>query len=306
MNEPRLDLVTISMLYQRAKAAAPAQRTGSKSCWPTEKMALFGSSNGLARHDMNSIEWTFPTALGGAMVLAGTALFTTLPLMRSSTQATANLVAFAAPPPVVARPVPLKAFTPVSVFEQPADPTLQVGSAPVATKAPQFRTASVQPAAAMTASRDVAAESPARASTVLDRPAPTPEHAHSRERVSEEPAKTLSKRERTKLASRGPKSHDAQSEPEKWRAMKTSKANALNLGGHIDDRGIVDSLASSHLRDAFKSLSSYSKLPQHVRNLIEAQNINLSKLAPYRQLLGIRDKKLEDEQGVRFERVAKH
>jgi len=107
------------------------------------------------------------------------------------------------------------------------------------------------------------------------------------------------------LASRGPKSHEGQIENEQWRAIKTSRANALNLGGHIDERGIVDSLASPHLRDAFKSLSSYSKLPVHVRHLIEAQNINLSKLAPYRLLLGIRDRKLEDEQGVRFERVAK-
>jgi hypothetical protein len=106
------------------------------------------------------------------------------------------------------------------------------------------------------------------------------------------------------MASRGSKTHEAQIGAAQWRAVKTSKANAFNLGGHIDERGIVDSVASSHLRDAFKSHSSYPKLPQHVRNLIEARNINLSKLAPYRSLLGIRDKRLEDEQGVRFERVA--
>jgi hypothetical protein len=91
--------------------------------------------------------------------------------------------------------------------------------------------------------------------------------------------------------------------PPQWRAVATAKASFFNLGGHIDRNGVVDSLASPHLRDAFKAHRNYPKLPPHVKALIEAQNINLSKLAPYRALLGINDRTIEEEQAVRFERV---
>jgi hypothetical protein len=92
--------------------------------------------------------------------------------------------------------------------------------------------------------------------------------------------------------------------PPQWRAVPTAKANMFNLGGHLDRNGVVDSMASPHLRDAFKSHRNYPKVPPHVKALIEAPNINLSKLAPYRALLGINDKVIEEEQAVRFERVA--
>src|SRR5262249_23774500 len=78
--------------------------------------------------------------------------------------------------------------------------------------------------------------------------------------------------------------------PPQWRAVPTAKASYFNLGGHLDRNGVVDSLASPHLRDAFKAHRNYPRLPAHAKALIEAQNINLSKLAPYRALLGINDK----------------
>jgi hypothetical protein len=277
---------------------------------------------------MNSFEWTLPTALGGAMILAGTAVFTTVSLVRSTSQA-ANMLASAAPVSTVARaPAPVVVFTPVSVYEQPAVPAaLHVAASPapalhVAAKNPRFRVAAVEPAG-KPSNPDAAVESPAKAHANLNPPVPIPERAiTTRQHATDTPAKSekspehaVEEREKTstkheiKLASRGPSgpaAREAQTGPEQWRAVKTSKANAFNLGGHIDQGGIVDTLASSHLRDAFKTLTTYQKLPQHVRNLIEAQNINLSKLAPYRLLLGIHDKKLEDEQAVRFEKVAKH
>jgi hypothetical protein len=89
-----------------------------------------------------------------------------------------------------------------------------------------------------------------------------------------------------------------------WRATPTANASYFNLGGHINRAGVVDSLASSHLRDAFKAHKNFSKLPPDIRMHILTQNIDLCKIAQYRGLLGIEDKKLEEEQAVRFERVA--
>jgi hypothetical protein len=91
---------------------------------------------------------------------------------------------------------------------------------------------------------------------------------------------------------------------EQWRVIVTAKASYFNLGGHVDSAGIVDSLASSHLRDALKSHRNFTQLPPEIRTHILTQNINLTKVAPYRGLLGMNDKTLEEEQAVRFERVA--
>ena len=90
---------------------------------------------------------------------------------------------------------------------------------------------------------------------------------------------------------------------EHWRVTATSKANYFNLGGHIDRAGVVDSLASSHLREAFKSHRNFGRLPPDIQQHIATQNIDLCKIAPYRALLGIDDRKIEEEQAVRFERL---
>jgi hypothetical protein len=93
--------------------------------------------------------------------------------------------------------------------------------------------------------------------------------------------------------------------PERWRVTTTSKASNFNLGGHVDKAGIVDSMATGYLREAFKKHRNFEKLPPDIRSYINnTQNISLVKLAPYRTLLGVNDKWLEEEQGVKFERIA--
>jgi len=89
-----------------------------------------------------------------------------------------------------------------------------------------------------------------------------------------------------------------------WEVHTTAKANYFNLGGHVDKNGVVDSLASSYLRDALKKHQNYAKLPSHIQAYINEPNINLAKIAPYRARLGIDDKEMEEKQGVLFIRIA--
>jgi hypothetical protein len=96
---------------------------------------------------------------------------------------------------------------------------------------------------------------------------------------------------------------DIQPRADQWKVLVTSKASYFNLGGHVDSNGIVDSLASSRLRDALKEHKNFARLPPDIRTHILTQNINLAKVAPYRGLLGIDDKRMEEEQAIRFERV---
>jgi len=90
---------------------------------------------------------------------------------------------------------------------------------------------------------------------------------------------------------------------ERWRVIVTAKANYFNLGGHVNRSGVVDRIASNHLRDALKSHRNFGQIPPEIRRHILTQNINLTKIAPYRALLGMDDVKLEQEQAVKFERV---
>jgi hypothetical protein len=90
---------------------------------------------------------------------------------------------------------------------------------------------------------------------------------------------------------------------EQWRVVPTANASYFNLGGHIDKDGVVDSLASSHLRDALKQHSKFPQLPPDIKSHILTQNISLPRIAPYRSLLGIDDAVMEREQAVRFVRV---
>jgi len=96
---------------------------------------------------------------------------------------------------------------------------------------------------------------------------------------------------------------DPQPRPEQWRVVVTAGANYYNLGGHVDRAGIVDELASSHLREGLKVHRNFARLPPDLRTHILTQNISLPKLAPYRGLLGMNDKTLEEEQAIRFVRV---
>jgi hypothetical protein len=91
---------------------------------------------------------------------------------------------------------------------------------------------------------------------------------------------------------------------EEWKVITTAKASYFNLGGHVDANGNIDSLASGHFREAIKKNPNYPKLPQAIKMAIEAPRISLVKLAPYRTSLGMNDKQMEEEQGVKFVRVA--
>ena len=51
--------------------------------------------------------------------------------------------------------------------------------------------------------------------------------------------------------------------------------------------GVVDSTASSHLREALKEHKNYPKLPAQIQAYINAPIINLAKIAGYRALLGM-------------------
>ena len=90
---------------------------------------------------------------------------------------------------------------------------------------------------------------------------------------------------------------------QEWKAVPTERAGPFNLGGHIDQNGVVDSMASERLREALKTSKNYRRLPAEAKAWIEAPNINLSKLAPYRVMLGIDDRIIEAEQGVKFVRL---
>lgn len=96
---------------------------------------------------------------------------------------------------------------------------------------------------------------------------------------------------------------EPQPRSEQWRVIVTASATYFNLGGHVDRAGIVDELASGHLREALKAHRNFPRLPPELRTHILTQNISLPKLAPYRGLLGMNDKTLEEEQAIRFVRV---
>jgi hypothetical protein len=89
-----------------------------------------------------------------------------------------------------------------------------------------------------------------------------------------------------------------------WEVRTTAKASYFNLGGHLDKNGVVDSLASSYLRDALMKHKNYAKLPPQIQTYIVGSNINLAKIAGYRALLGIDDKEMEEKQGVKFIKIA--
>jgi hypothetical protein len=149
---------------------------------------------------------------------------------------------------------------------------------------PESRTPADRPPVAATATKPAAAPAAAKPARSNDQPAAAPPSSEVKTANLTTP--------------------QMQPRAEQWRVVVTAKASYFNLGGHVDSSGTVDSLASSHLRDALKSHRNFPQLPSDIKSHILTQNINLNKLAPYRGLLGMNDKALEEEQAVRFERVA--
>ena len=71
-------------------------------------------------------------------------------------------------------------------------------------------------------------------------------------------------------------------EVEQWRVVATSKASMFNLGGHIDKAGMVDGMATPHLKEALQKHKNFGKLPPAIRaHIMGAASIDLNKLAPY-------------------------
>jgi hypothetical protein len=144
----------------------------------------------------------------------------------------------------------------------------------------------------------------AKKSPVVQRPAPEPS------------GKAAPPSEQKKMASIDPRPADPRPAPkapaaappvvvEQVRVVATSQASMFNLGGHINRAGIVDSMASPHLKEALQKHRNFGKLPPAMQaHVNSAPNLDLNKLAPYRGLLGMDDSMMET-QGVRFERVAR-
>lgn len=89
-----------------------------------------------------------------------------------------------------------------------------------------------------------------------------------------------------------------------WKVQRTAKATYFNLGGHVDQNGVVDSLASGYLREALKKHRNYPKLPAQIKGYIDEPTIDLTKIADYHALLGMDEQRMEEEQGVKFIRIA--
>ena len=158
----------------------------------------------------------------------------------------------------------------------------------------------IEPDAAVNAKDTIISEPGNRKLTDYSPPANYDGHV-SRKMAEDSAIASLEKRQRAddKKAKR-----QLQSGSKSWKVETTAKASYFNLGGHVDKDEVVDSLASSYLRDALKKHKNYSTLPTQIKASIEAANINLAKIAGYRTLLGVDDKKMEAEQGIKFVNIS--
>jgi hypothetical protein len=227
---------------------------------------------------IRSIDWTLTAALAGAAVLAGVVAY--------------ECYAFVHAGPEPARETH-ESVVLIPARERPAENFNAISSVPVVADAPPEQTNQTDisnNAIARPHQSRVETAAPAKR---VDPTAPTP---------------TVSN-EHPPQADHGDSAHNKpkaqlQISSDLWRVETTVRANYFNLGGHVDKNGVVDSLASSYLRDALKKQRNYSKLPRQIQAYIEAPSIDLAMIAGYRRLLGVDDRKMEEEQGVRFVKVA--
>ncbi|WP_027519162.1 hypothetical protein [Bradyrhizobium sp. WSM1417] len=157
------------------------------------------------------------------------------------------------------------------------------------------------------------APDPASATPVLPPSSKAPDgNAQRRPPVLQETAKAalplssqpkLAKLTPTETSTPAPSQALAPARAEQWRVVATANANFRNLGGHIDAAGIVDGMATPYLRDALRQHSRFAQLPPDIKTQILTQNIDLPRLAPYRGLIGMDDRILDQEQGVKFIRI---
>jgi hypothetical protein len=252
------------------------------------------------------MDWPMTAALVGVVVLAGAVAAETVALMRSAPEPAKKSPAFVLLP-ATAEPRPNAAAVPRYAPALAGYPTEY--SADGSTASPAYpgsetamTAASEQPRlgySGLGSAQPIAPFAPVeRSKSVVQKSAsesfllPLPDQKNA---APGPPPRTLA------LATPKPQLQPA---TERWRVVTTAKASFFNLGGHVDRNGIVDSIATSRMRDMFKANKDFEKLPPDIKAHINtAQNIDLTRIAPYRVLLGIDDRRLEEEQGVRFERI---
>jgi hypothetical protein len=229
------------------------------------------------------MDWTLTGVLGGVAILAVTAGYGLSAIVRSSPEPTKQVRATPALIPTPERPVVnATASAPATGY------TLQ-STAPAVVDAPAPQ--AYPPQVSSTAG---SSSTPFRVDT------PPPLAARPKDH-SPLPDNPISAYKEARLPPLQPK---PQISSDVWEVRTTAKANYFNLGGHVDGNGVVDSLASSYLRDALMKHKNYPKLPAQIQASINRPTINLAKIAGYRALLGINDKEMEEKQGVTFIRIS--
>jgi len=244
------------------------------------------------------MDWPLTGALVGVALLAGTVGYELLAIERSSPEPAKKYQGTSILLPARDRPaVDASAYAPAAEY-----------AAPVPASAPQaYSNASAAvPASAPRLYGSAAASQPTDGPRVYS----TASASERPYRLDTPPAAVSRPKDHAPLAEYASLPHnDTKPPPPKmtvdaWEVQITAKASYFNLGGHVDKNGVVDSTASSYLRDALKKNQNYPKLPPEIKAYIEAPNINLAKIAGYRALLGMDDREMEEKQGVKFIRVA--
>ena len=285
------------------------------------------------------MDWTLTGALGGVAILAGVIGYGSFALIHSNSDAATRAAAQVALIPAREAPVPVQPSTPPVPAIAASTSTMLTPAAQPATAAPNsFAVADIEsPVAARRPQSMVpqpvggrwngypAVDTAAAAAPRIGR-YPDPRFQPNQDAQDNAPLlydqNTPMQRRPADLAPKyspvmAHADTDSMGEPYipppyaprpqseyAWRVVTTAKASYFNLGGHVDQNGVVDSLASSYLRDALRKQKNFLRLPAEIKAYIDAPNINLAKIAGYRALLGVDDRKMEAEQGVRFIRVA--
>jgi hypothetical protein len=225
------------------------------------------------------MDWTLTGALGGLAIVASAAGYELSVVARSNPEPAIEYRATPALIPTLQRPVD-NANAPAAGYTPPSDaPAVAYAPAPPADTPP------VSDTAGSPQYRSRVEIPPPIASRPKDH-SPPPVYPISGDKEAKPPPQ--------------PK---PQLNSDIWEVRTTAKASYFNLGGHVDKNGVVDSLASSYLRDALMKHKNYARLPAQIQMTIGGPNINLAKIAGYRALLGMDDKEMEEKQGVKFIKI---
>lgn len=191
------------------------------------------------------MDWPLTGALVGVALLAGTVGYELLAIAGSSPEPAKQFHATSILLPARDRPaVDASAYAPAAQYPAPVP-----ASAPLA-----YSTASASaPASGPRLSGSAAAPQPTNEPRVYSTASASerPYHLESPAAAGNRPKDHAPPAEYASAA------HNETKPPPKmtvdaWEVQITAKASYFNLGGHVDKNGIVDSTASSYLRDALK------------------------------------------------------